>query len=138
MTRYFRFGVSNSPPTVEFDLANVTGWLTLIAKIGSRPSPAFYDRLDLAAPGAPARMVVHTNDAIPSLDGDWLLAVVNETSGDANFQIQALSPAPPRGEVLLVEGVGRRTTVPADTFGLDRKSVVYGNSVDLGGRPINK
>lgn len=125
VTRYFRFGVSNSPPAVEFDLANVTGPVTLIAKLDARPSPAFYDRLDLGAPGAPARMVVRTNDALPALDGEWLMAVVNETGGDVAFQIQALAPAPPRVEVLLVEGVGHRATVPADTFGLSEAPDYY-------------
>lgn len=112
--KYFRFVVTNDVPAVEFDLFNTTGRARLLAKQDARPSVTDYDFLDLAAPGAPARLLLLTNALLPSLVGEWYLAIVDAEAAPTDFTIQASLLDPTPVVRLLSDGVPVVATIPAD------------------------
>ncbi|MCP5517265.1 MAG: S8 family serine peptidase [Verrucomicrobiales bacterium] len=112
--KYFRFVITNDVPAVEFDLFNTSGRATLLAKQDAWPSPTDHDFVDLAAPGAPSRMLLLTNALLPSLIGEWYLAVIDGEAAPINFTIQASLVDPTPVVRLLTDGVPVIATIPAD------------------------
>lgn len=115
--KYFKFGVTNTPAAVQFDLYDLTGAGDLMVRLGGKPVPTNYFQLDPGVTNAPARITVRTNDTLPSLQGDWYLTVVNQETRRISFSIMASIPSGATSVVDLVSGVLRKTTLAADTAG---------------------
>ena len=115
ITKYFRFVVTNAVPAVEFDLARVTGRAALLVKQEGRPTLLDFDFQDEAAPGAPARLLIQTSSLVPSVQGEWYLAVVDRDAVPITYEVTArrvtdLTPT----VVPLSDGVEVTATIPAD------------------------
>jgi subtilisin-like proprotein convertase family protein len=118
ITKYFLFTVANSSPWVEFDLYNLSSNATFVALLGNRPTDSYYDAMDLGAPDAPSRIVMRTNDALPSLNGDWYLAVLDPGTAPVTFTIEASLPSTLPIITILTNNVPVTKTIAADTVGL--------------------
>jgi hypothetical protein len=118
---FFRFTSLGSKPAVQFDLDTLTGRAELLANLGSKPSHNNYEFLDRGAPGLPAKLVIRPGGPLPSLNGDWLLAVYNLELKPISFSIRASYP--PAGPIVraLADNVPLRSTIAADMFGLPQE-----------------
>jgi len=115
---YFFFNVAGSPPVVQFDLYGLGGRADLLVGLNSPPTYAGYTALDPASPAAPARIRMRPNPALPSLRGDWYLAIANHEGFGLPFTVQASLPAPGPTVRDLLAGLPIVATLAADTAGL--------------------
>jgi len=114
--KFFRFTVTTNVGAVELDLTNPDGPVDIFARLDDRPDSFTFDRMDRAAPGLPARLIIRTNALAPSLTGDWYFAVVPRTNAVVNFTITARFPGQPQPWDLTPE-TPLRGVLAADTFG---------------------
>ena len=118
ITKYFLFTVADSSPWVQFDLYNLSGNATFVTLLGNPPTASFYDAMDFGAPDAPSRIVMRTNDALPSLNGEWYLAVLDPGTAPVTFTIEASLPSTVPVITTLTNNVPVTRTIAADTLGL--------------------
>jgi subtilisin-like proprotein convertase family protein len=80
----FSFDVAGSPAGVQFDVNNISGAgnLELLADIGAFPTPEQSYSASFNPGTAQQLIIIGTNDALPSLNGIWYLAVPNTSSID--------------------------------------------------------
>jgi subtilisin-like proprotein convertase family protein len=116
--KYFVLRVSNAPPSLQFDLTGLSGEVVLYADQGSKPTTNTFLRADQAQPLAPGKLIFRTNAFLPSLDGDWYLAVVPSGSSPVSFVLTGSFPAVNQGATPLQNHVPLSRTLAADTFGL--------------------
>jgi len=116
---YFLFQVptNSSLQALQFDLYNLSGPADLILQHNGMPTPIDYLQLDHGAPGAPAKIVVQVNAAVPTLSGDWYLAVLSRDTGNVGFSIKASYPPRPPFIESLSSGVPLTRTIAVDTAG---------------------
>lgn len=114
---FFRFTAVGSPPAVQFDLTGLAGDVELLARLGSKPTASAFDFVDLAAPGLPAKLVLRQGAALPSLNGEWYLAVNNQELTPVGFTITAFSPPAVAPVPQLSDNVPVRSTIAADQPG---------------------
>jgi len=115
--KFFHLLVTNDLPGFEIQVWNVDQPVVLYARKDALPNNVTFDRLDRTVPGYPARLILRTNALMPSLTGDWYVAVVPQTNTTVHFTIEArhlptqpvIQDLPPDTPIL--------STLGADTFG---------------------
>jgi hypothetical protein len=90
----------------------------LALDFNKRPTTHEFYQLDPCSPLAPAKVVLRTNDALPSLNGDWFLTVINRDTNNLAYTVMASFPVEPRPVLPLASRVWFTNTIPADTPGL--------------------
>jgi subtilisin family serine protease/subtilisin-like proprotein convertase family protein len=89
---YFLFEVASTNATAaRFEILGADGDAHFVMKKEELPAFDDNDRLGEVFGDRPGsgKMIVRTNDALPSLDGNWFLAVLNQQTEDLNFTIRA-------------------------------------------------
>jgi len=122
------FTCSNDPPAVQFDLFNLSANASLAVQLNRRAVPDDALVWDPGTPEAPARITLRTNDALPSLNGDWFLAVASDEpagSPDVTYSVRAVYPPATVPVIDLAAGVAVTGTLAADTFGAARVPDYY-------------
>jgi subtilisin-like proprotein convertase family protein len=89
---FFRYPVVGAYPAVQFDLTNLTGSAFLLARHGDKPTLSAYDFLDRGDTNYPAKLLLRTNALLPTLAGDWYLAVYNRELYPITFGVTASHP----------------------------------------------
>lgn len=89
---FFRYTVVGAYPAVQFDLTGLTGNAYLLARHGDKPSLSTFEFLDRGDTNYPAKLLLRTNAFLPSLAGDWYLAVYNRELHPISFGVTASHP----------------------------------------------
>ncbi|RME93409.1 MAG: hypothetical protein D6766_08295, partial [Verrucomicrobia bacterium] len=118
-TKLFRFTPTNAPPAIEFSLDNATGPARLLVRYGAQPDALNYDFADLAAPGAPARLLIRTNANLPDLSGEWYVAVLDLDTVPITYTLTAATVDPTPQVIDLTPGIPVVRTVPAEQIAPD-------------------
>jgi subtilisin-like proprotein convertase family protein len=115
ITNFFRFYVTETNPAVRFDLYNMTGLGELFVAQDNVPLPPG----TVANAGQPAKLLIRTNDLLPSLNGNWYLAVLNySTRTNLAFTIQACLQDTNPFVIPLTSGVAYSNTVAQTADGI--------------------
>ncbi len=89
---YFLFEVaSTNAAAARFEILSSDGDAHFVMKKEELPAFDDNDRIEPVFGDRPGsgKMIVRTNAALPSLDGNWFLAVLNQQTEDLNFTIRA-------------------------------------------------
>ena len=89
---YFMFEVaSTNAASVRFEVLEANGDGALILSRESLPSFDEHERISSIFGERPGtgKLLVHTNDALPNLEGRWFLATLNDRSENLDFTIRA-------------------------------------------------
>lgn len=102
-TNYFRFSITNGAPGVRFAVSNLTDSAELFIGFNQAPNRSTFFRSNSTMQGFRIESVISPSAALPSLDGDWFLYVVDRNPGNLSFTIVAelLDAAPPTDVVYL-------------------------------------
>ena len=89
LTNFFRFGVSNSPASLRFELYNQTGNGDLTVQTNAAPyAPPFY--ASSQQPGRGVELIfLHTNSMLTNLNQQWYLGVPNHETNPISYTIVA-------------------------------------------------
>jgi hypothetical protein len=89
---YFLFEVvSTNATAARFEILGADADAHFVLKKEELPAFDNNDRMGAVFGDRPGsgKMIVRTNDTLPSLDGNWFLAVLNQQTEDLNFTIRA-------------------------------------------------
>jgi hypothetical protein len=125
---YFVFTVSNDPAAVQFDLYDLSARASIWSQVGHRPTTDDYYAFDDGSPAAPARLILRTNDFMPTLRGDWVLAITHdEPAGAPDLTYSVLASFPPTSPPIttLAGSLTVSNTIAADSLGTPRVPDFY-------------
>jgi subtilisin-like proprotein convertase family protein/subtilisin family serine protease len=89
---YFLFDVvSTNAATARFEILNADGDAQFLLKQEELPTQIDNDRSSTVIGDRPGsgKILVHTNDVLPSVSGRWFMSVLNQRTEDLNFTIRA-------------------------------------------------
>ena len=89
---YFLFDVvSTNAATARFEILNADGDAQFLLKQEELPTQIDSDRSSMVLGDRPGsgKILVHTNDVLPSVSGRWFMSVLNQQTEDLNFTIRA-------------------------------------------------
>ncbi|MHB8522661.1 MAG: S8 family serine peptidase, partial [Limisphaerales bacterium] len=139
ITNYFRFTIGQNTVAARFDLYNLTGYGDLVVQTnGFFPDDAydFYQRASASAV-SPAGIIVRTNSFLPTLSGDWLLAVANRDTNTINFTIRATALTSTLSVIPLTNGVSFTNTIAGQLPGVPALLDFYQFTVSTNAGHVN-
>ncbi len=89
---FFDFLISNSVPSVLFELYNLSGDADLVLQPDLPPTMAPYFDGSFFPGTTPEQIVLRTNSALPDLRGHWYLGVYNNERSNVAYTIRATLP----------------------------------------------
>jgi hypothetical protein len=89
LTNFFIFTIDQTNPAASFRLYNLNNPAELVVDQGFLPDPNSYLLQASGSPGVPAEILLDTNAFPPNLNGDWYLAVLNQSTNNLAFTILA-------------------------------------------------
>jgi subtilisin-like proprotein convertase family protein len=116
LTTFFELAISNNPTAALFELYQLNGNVALALELNSYPyaPPYFLESANAGTNGQ--QLVIRSNQLAMNLNGNWYLAVPNETGSNVSFTIHAveatnglLISAVPISVVAVVPGLGSGT-----------------------------
>lgn len=111
---YFLFEVaSTNAVAARFEIFGADGDAQFALKKEELPTFESNDRLGSVFGDRPGsgKLIVRTNDTLPSLDGNWFLSVLNQQTEDLNFTIRASLETNQPPVITLESNIWRTNTV---------------------------
>ncbi|MFO1501830.1 MAG: hypothetical protein U1G07_26220 [Verrucomicrobiota bacterium] len=94
LTNFFQLRVPNDPPSVKFELSGLSGDADLLVGYNSLPTPGAYLQIEPASRLIPATIELRTNQQLPELRGNWVVAVINQTITNLTFTLRGSFAGP--------------------------------------------
>ncbi len=90
LTNFYKLTINQSNPSVLFELVNLTGNVDMLIRRGNLPSLTLFDYSSANTGTTGEQVVLATNALLPTLNGDWFIAVPNNEAFNVNFTIHAV------------------------------------------------